>query len=78
MPRVRKSFHCILKGKYVSPLGIPGPSVMPIRFLGEHVGSARGPIGIIFEDIGNIRAEIELASPYETKRFSFVFRIILK
>ena len=52
--------------------------MIPIRVLGEIVGSARGPIDIVFEDIGNMRAELELASPYEAKRFSFIFRIILK
>ena len=78
LPTVRKFFHYILKGKYFTPLGIPGASVSRIRVLGELVGSARGPIGIIFEDNGNIRAEIELGSPYEAKRFSFIFRIIVK
>ena len=50
----------------------------PMRVLAELVGPARGPIGIIFEVIGNIRAEIELGSPYVAKRFSFIFTVILK
>ena len=46
-----------------------------MRVLGELVGSGRGPIGIIFKDIGNIREEVALGAPYEDKSFSFIFKI---
>ena len=45
--------------------------------LGELVRPARGPIGIRFDVIGNIWAEVELGSPYEAKSFNLIFKKIL-
>ena len=50
----------------------------PISELREHIGFARGPVGIIFDDIGNLAAEVELGCQYEAQRFYFSFWEILK
>ena len=40
--------------------------------------SGRGPIGIILEDILNLRAEVELLSQYEAKNIPMIFSEFLR